>query len=122
MRLRALAMVAALAGTAHAAPRTVKAASEAAAPAEAKSDEIAKYYQTLEAMKLIDAESGTLETLKRELRVAEELLHDGAFSNAAVRSVSTLPAAGTSSSRNARPKRRSSSSLMRAAQSFALFG
>ncbi len=83
-KLRALAMVAALAGTAHAGPSTVKTASESTASADVKTDEIAKYFQTLESMKLIDAESGTLESLKRELAVAEELLHDGAFANAAV--------------------------------------
>ena len=35
-------------------------------------------------MKLIDAESGTLETLRKELQAAETLLKDAAFSNAAV--------------------------------------
>ncbi len=35
-------------------------------------------------MKLIDAESGTLESLKKELQVAEDMLRDGAFTNAAV--------------------------------------
>lgn len=47
-------------------------------------DPIAKYFQQLEAMKLIDATSGNLTTLKKELGVAEELLRDGAFVNAAV--------------------------------------
>ena len=50
----------------------------------AQLDPIAKYFQQLEAMKLIDVASGNLTTLKRELGVAEELLRDGAFVNAAV--------------------------------------
>jgi TolA-binding protein len=63
-------------------------AQEEPAPREkeepAQLDPIAKYFQQLEAMKLIDATSGSLTTLKRELGVAEELLRDGAFVNAAV--------------------------------------
>ena len=47
-------------------------------------DPIAKYFTELAAMKLIDVESGTLESLRRELGSAETLLRDGAFSNAAV--------------------------------------
>jgi hypothetical protein len=47
-------------------------------------DPIAKYFTELAAMKLIDVESGTLESLRRELGTAEILLRDGAFSNAAV--------------------------------------
>src|SRR5207248_255738 len=47
-------------------------------------DEIGKYFTTLEQMKLIDVESGNLETLRRELQVAEGLLHDQAYTNAAV--------------------------------------
>jgi hypothetical protein len=47
-------------------------------------DPIAKYFSELEAMKLIDVDSGTLETLRTELQTAEGLLRDGAFTNAAV--------------------------------------
>ncbi len=88
MRLRALVIVAALAGSAQAAPGGARAAAESTAgetsSGEASSGELARYFQELEAMKLVDAESGTLETLKRELGVAEGLLHDGAYGNAAV--------------------------------------
>jgi tetratricopeptide (TPR) repeat protein len=45
---------------------------------------IAKYFTELERMKLIDVETGTLEALRRELGVAEGLLRDGAYTNAAV--------------------------------------
>ena len=47
-------------------------------------DPLAKYFAALEQMKLVDVESGNLETLRRELGVAEGLLKDGAFANAAV--------------------------------------
>jgi TolA-binding protein len=47
-------------------------------------DPLAKYFSALESMKLIDVESGNLESLKRELAVGEKLLTDGAFTNAAV--------------------------------------
>src|SRR5450432_3886085 len=47
-------------------------------------DPLAKYFTVLESMKLIDVESGNLESLKRELAVGEKLLTDGAFTNAAV--------------------------------------
>jgi TolA-binding protein len=54
--------------------------------ADAKSvdDPIAKYFSELEAMKLIDVESGSLESLRKDLQTAEQLLKDGAFTNAAV--------------------------------------
>ncbi|HEU4612523.1 MAG TPA: hypothetical protein VFS15_10615 [Kofleriaceae bacterium] len=81
---RALVLVAALAGSAQAAPGGAKSASEPTAAAEDTSNGLARYFSELETMKLIDAESGTLETLKRELGVAEGLLHDGAYANAAV--------------------------------------
>ncbi len=67
-----------IARVAQAAPHPTAAARPAA------DDPIAKYFTELEAMKLIDAESGNLETLRRELGAAEQLLHDGAFANAAV--------------------------------------
>ena len=58
---------------------------EAAAPtAKAPDDPIAKYFTELEATKLIDVESGTLDTLRKELGVAEELIRGGNFVNAAV--------------------------------------
>jgi tetratricopeptide (TPR) repeat protein len=84
MKMRALVVMAALAGAAEAAPGGAKAASEASSAEEARTDEIAKYFHELEAMKLIDAESGNIDSLKRELAVAERLLHDGAFGSAAV--------------------------------------
>lgn len=79
---RALLAMVALAGTAHATPRTM--ATSSAASADTKPDGLARYFQELEAMKLLDAESGTLDTLKKELQAAEQLLHAGAFTNAAV--------------------------------------
>lgn len=67
-------------GIAHAQPE------DAAAPPAAKApdDPIAKYFTELEATKLVDVESGTLDTLRKELGVAEELLRGGNFVNAAV--------------------------------------
>ena len=56
-------------------------ADNAKAPAD---DPLAKYYDELAKAKLIDVESGTLETLKHELQVGEGLLRDGAYTNAAV--------------------------------------
>ncbi len=47
-------------------------------------DKLASYFTALEDMKLVDVESGTLVTLKRELRDAEQLLNAGAYTNAAV--------------------------------------
>ncbi|HEX2691311.1 MAG TPA: tetratricopeptide repeat protein [Kofleriaceae bacterium] len=64
------------AGVIHAAPST---ATEPAA-----SDPIAKYFTELAAMKLVDTESGNLDTLRKELGIAEQLLRDGAFANAAI--------------------------------------
>ena len=52
--------------------------------ASSTDDPLAKYFSALEGMKLIDVESGTLETLRRELGTGERLLTDGAFTNAAV--------------------------------------
>ena len=77
-------------GVAIAAPKspavagTVPAATRPAADPAAPADPIARYFTELEAMKLVDAESGNLETLRRELGVAELLLRDGAYANAAV--------------------------------------
>jgi len=61
-----------------------KAASSEPSARPASTDGIAKYFSELEAMKLIDAESGTLESLRSELAHAEGILRDGAFTNAAV--------------------------------------
>lgn len=47
-------------------------------------DPLAAYFHQLATMKLVDADTGTLETLARELAVGEKLLTDGAFTNAAV--------------------------------------
>ncbi|HET9626805.1 MAG TPA: tetratricopeptide repeat protein, partial [Kofleriaceae bacterium] len=55
----------------------------AAAPAR-QADPITQYFTQLEAMKLVDAESGNLDSLRKELGTAEQLLRDGAFVNAAV--------------------------------------
>lgn len=60
------------------------ASAKPAAAAPTSDDPIAKYFAALEQLKLIDVESGNLESLRRELGVAEELLRDGAFANAAV--------------------------------------
>jgi len=79
------ACMALVAGVAHAAPRaTTQPTAKAGADRPAAADPIAKYFAELEAMKLIDTESGNLETLRRELGTAEQLLRDGAFANAAV--------------------------------------
>jgi TolA-binding protein len=47
-------------------------------------DPLIKYFEALEATKLVDVESGNLDTLKRELQIAEDMLRDGTFVNAAV--------------------------------------
>ena len=83
--LLALALLATTGSQVQAAPNANKAAGEATeTEVEVVTDELSRYFTTLEQMKLIDAESGTLETLRRELQLAENLLHDGAFQNAAV--------------------------------------
>ena len=73
-----------VATAAAAAPGT--AAPPAGKPAErpAADDPLAQYFTALEAMKLIDVESGNLESLRRELGAAERLVLDGAFASAAV--------------------------------------
>ncbi len=81
--MRALAIVAALCASANAAPKV--AATETKKPAaEASDDPLAKYFAELERMKLIDVETGTIDSLRRELGIAEGLLRDGAYTNAAV--------------------------------------
>ncbi len=90
MRLVAAILLAST--VAIAAPRTktdpkppAGAAAAPAAPAEHDVDDpLAKYFAAMEQMKLVDVESGNLETLRRELGIAEGLLKDQAFSNAAV--------------------------------------
>ncbi|MEJ7602867.1 MAG: hypothetical protein WKG01_33575, partial [Kofleriaceae bacterium] len=47
-------------------------------------DPLSKYFTVLEQMKLVDVESGNLNTLRRELQLAETFLRDGAFVSAAV--------------------------------------
>lgn len=71
-------------GAAGAAPAATDPAARPAVERRSADDPIAKYFTALAGVKLIDAESGTLETLRRELGTAELLLRDGAFSNAAV--------------------------------------
>ena len=92
MRLAPLFVIAALAGTASATPdpKAPKAAAKAD-PKDAKpedkpvvDDPLAKYFTALAAMKLVDIESGNLDSLKRELAIGEGLLRDAAFTNAAV--------------------------------------
>jgi hypothetical protein len=80
----AAAWVSLVATAALAAPRA--GAELAGKPAErpAADDPLAQYFAALAQMKLIDVESGNLETLRRELGAAERLLLDGAFANAAV--------------------------------------
>jgi TolA-binding protein len=79
-----LACVELAAGAANAAPRAAATQPAGAARTDRPADPIAKYFAELEAMKLIDTESGNLETLRRELGTAEQLLRDGAFASAAV--------------------------------------
>src|SRR5262249_23059257 len=55
------------------------AAEPTAKAAEAPDDPIARYFAELAQMKLIDVESGNVDTLKRELAIGEELLRDGAY-------------------------------------------
>jgi tetratricopeptide (TPR) repeat protein len=63
-----------------------------AAPAEGATDTappraeaaIAEYYQALEALKLLDVETGSRDALRRELGAAEEMLKQGAAVQAAV--------------------------------------
>jgi TolA-binding protein len=72
-----------MAGVAQAAPAA--ATEPVGKPAiDRAADPIAVYYAELEAMKLVDVESGNLDSLRKELGVAERLLLDGAFVNAAV--------------------------------------
>jgi TolA-binding protein len=76
-----LVLVASLLGVASAQPEDTAAPAPAA---KAPDDPIAKYFTALEATKLVDVESGNLETLRKELGVAEELIRGGNFVNAAV--------------------------------------
>jgi TolA-binding protein len=55
-----------------------------AQPAKPASDPLARYYAELQAMKLVDVEDASLDTLRRELQLAEDLLKSGTFTNAAV--------------------------------------
>ena len=81
----ALVVAGLLCGVAQATPKVAATEHSQDKPDKpAVDDPIARYFTELAAMKLIDVESGTLETLRRELGTAEVLLRDGAFSNAAV--------------------------------------
>jgi TolA-binding protein len=84
--MKRIAIVCALASAAHATPRVASTETSPSQPAPKANpdDPLAKYYAELAAMKLIDVESGTLDTLKRELAVGEALMRDGAYTNAAV--------------------------------------
>ncbi|HUS28457.1 MAG TPA: hypothetical protein VMZ53_08110 [Kofleriaceae bacterium] len=86
MKAFALAAIASIALGGSAFAKGGKGAATESSGAEAKSvdDPIAKYFTELEALKLIDVESGSLESLRKELQAAEQLLKDGAFTNAAV--------------------------------------
>ena len=79
----ALALVALLHGSALAQPDDKQADDKEPAEEPAALDPIAKYFNVLESMKLVDIESGNLDTLRKELQAAEQLLRDGAFTNAA---------------------------------------
>ena len=81
--MKSLLALLALATPALAAPGK-QAAVEPAAKAEAPDDPIAKYFAELAQMKLIDVKNNNVDTLKRELAIGEELLRDGAYTNAAV--------------------------------------
>ena len=84
MKHVALAVLVVLQGTALAQPDDDKEnKDEAPAEAAVPLDPIAKYFSVLESMKLVDVESGNLDSLKRELSQAEQLMRDGAFTNAA---------------------------------------
>jgi hypothetical protein len=65
-------------------PAKATPAAPAPAAADASADPLNAYFAQLEAMKLIDTSSGTIDTLRSELAAAEILLRDGAFANAAV--------------------------------------
>src|ERR1700710_821618 len=84
--ITALALLAASPALAKGKDDKADKADKTAKPATAADvdDPLAKYFSALESMKLIDVESGTLESLKRELTTGEKLLTDGAFTNAAV--------------------------------------
>ncbi len=73
LALAALAALALGSGTADAQP-------DKAAPA----DPLTRYYAELQRMRFVDVENANLDTLRRELQIAEDLLKTGAFANAAV--------------------------------------
>lgn len=87
--MRAALAVALAAALASPAARAAPAAREARAkPARtepaAADDPLARYYTVLAQMKLVDVTSGDADTLRHELAVAEGLIRDGAYGNAAV--------------------------------------
>ncbi|MGE0545586.1 MAG: tetratricopeptide repeat protein [Kofleriaceae bacterium] len=69
---------------AQAQPTPAEPAATPVASAPSATDPLAKYFSALEAAKLIDVESGNIDSLRRELSIAEGLLRDGTFSTAAV--------------------------------------
>ena len=81
--MKALAAVA-LALVSRIASAQPDAKSDSAKDVAPQLDPIARYFTELEAMKLIDIESGNLGTLRHELQLAEGFLRDGAFGTAAV--------------------------------------
>jgi len=87
--MKGLATIATLSLLTAVAAAQPDASKDAAKPAEAEAppkadDPLTKYFEALEATKLVDVESGNLETLRKELAVAEDMLRDGTFTNAAV--------------------------------------
>lgn len=85
MRTRApLAAAAAILAAISAAISALGAPAAAQPAPPAPADPLARYYAELEAMKLVDVESANLDTLRRELQRAEDLLKGGTFVNAAV--------------------------------------
>ena len=76
-----------LAATAHAQPdekKPEKTGTVEEKTPDDRSDLVARYFTELEALKLVDVDSGNVTTLRRELQIAENLLKDGAFAPAAV--------------------------------------
>jgi hypothetical protein len=72
-------------GAMGAAARPARAqAQPAEEPAAGPPDALARYYAALDALRLVDVESASVATLRRDLGQAEDLLKAGTFANAAV--------------------------------------
>jgi len=85
--VRALVVVALVATPAFAQPKQAARTDKKSAVSTEKAapdDPLVKYFSVLESMKLIDVESGNAQSLRHELDIAEGLLKDAAFTNAAV--------------------------------------